>query len=107
MSASDAVTPFTVDIGQDQLDDLAARLAATRWPEAEPVDDWSQGVPLAYAKELAAYWADGYDWPARQDRLNRFDHFTTGIDGLEIHFIHQRSPHADAFPLVITHGWPG
>jgi pimeloyl-ACP methyl ester carboxylesterase len=107
MSAGDAVTPFTIDIGQDQVDDLAARLAATRWPEAETVDDWSQGVPLAYARELAAYWAEGYDWAARQERMNRFDHFTTGIDGLDIHFIHQRSRHDDAFPLIITHGWPG
>ena len=101
------VTPFTVDIDQARLDDLARRLADTRWPEAETVDDWSQGIPLAYVQELAAYWADGYDWPARQARMNRFDHFTTELDGLDIHFIHQRSDRDDAFPLVITHGWPG
>ena len=79
----------------------------TRWPEAECVDDWSQGIPLAYTRELADYWANDYDWRAREAALNRFDQFTTEIDGLDIHFIHQRSPHDDAFPLVITHGWPG
>lgn len=98
---------FTIDISGAQLDDLAARLAATRWPDAETVDDWSQGTPLAYAQELARYWAQDYDWPARQARMNRFDQFVTDLDGLDIHFIYQRSPHADAFPLLITHGWPG
>jgi epoxide hydrolase len=99
--------PFRIDVPTEALDDLRARLARTRWPEAECVDDWSQGIPLAYTQELAAYWADGYDWRSREAALNRFDQFTTEIDGLDIHFIHQRSPHADAFPLVITHGWPG
>ena len=98
---------FRIDVPTEVLDDLHARLAQTRWPEAECVDDWSQGIPLGYTQELAAYWADGYDWRARQAALNRFDQFTTEIDGLDIHFIHQRSPHADALPLVITHGWPG
>jgi pimeloyl-ACP methyl ester carboxylesterase len=101
------VRPFTIDTPAEALDDLAARLAATRWPEAETVDDWSQGTPLAYARELATYWADTYDWPARQARLNRFEQYLTELDGLDIHFIHQRSPHPDAFPLLITHGWPG
>ncbi len=101
------VTPFTVDIDPAAIDDLRRRLADTRWPEAETVDDWSQGVPVAYAREVAAYWADGYDWPARQARMNRFDHVTTELDGLDIHLIHQRSPHPEAMPLVITHGWPG
>jgi epoxide hydrolase len=99
--------PFRIDVPTEVLDDLHARLAHTRWPEAECVDDWSQGIPLAYTRELAAYWADDYDWRSREAALNRFDQFTTEIDGLDIHFIHQRSPHADAFPLVITHGWPG
>jgi pimeloyl-ACP methyl ester carboxylesterase len=99
--------PFRIDVPTDVLDDLQARLAHTRWPEAECVDDWSQGIPLAYTRELAAYWADGYDWRSREAALNRFDQFTTEIDGLDIHFIHQRSPHQDALPLVITHGWPG
>jgi epoxide hydrolase len=98
---------FRIDVPTEVLDDLHARLAQTRWPEAECVDDWSQGIPLGYTRELAAYWADGYDWRSREAALNRFDQFTTEIDGLDIHFIHQRSPHADALPLVITHGWPG
>ena len=98
---------FRIDVPTEVLDDLHARLAQTRWPEAECVDDWSQGIPLGYTRELAAYWADGYDWRSRQAALNRFDQFITAIDGLDIHFIHQRSPHADALPLVITHGWPG
>ncbi|MEL6985558.1 MAG: epoxide hydrolase [Actinomycetota bacterium] len=101
------VTPFTIDVESEVIDDLRQRLSATRWPEAETVDDWSQGVPLGYAKEMAGYWADGYDWSARQARMNRFDHLTTEIDGLSIHAIHQRSAHADAMPLLITHGWPG
>jgi pimeloyl-ACP methyl ester carboxylesterase len=99
--------PFRIDVPSEVLDDLQARLAHTRWPEAECVDDWSQGIPLAYTRELAAYWADGYDWRSREAALNRFDQFTTEIDGLDIHFVHQRSPHEDALPLVITHGWPG
>jgi pimeloyl-ACP methyl ester carboxylesterase len=102
-----AITPFRIAVSDDDLDDLRQRLARTRWPERECVDDWSQGIPLDYARELAAYWADGYDWRAREASLNRFDQFTTEIDGLDIHFIHQRSPHDDAFPLIITHGWPG
>jgi pimeloyl-ACP methyl ester carboxylesterase len=100
-------TPFRITVPDGDLVDLRRRLAYTRWPERECVNDWSQGMPLDYARELAAYWADGYDWRARETALNRFDQFTTEIDGLDIHFIHQRSPHADAFPLLITHGWPG
>jgi epoxide hydrolase len=107
MNGMSELKPFRIDVPTEALDDLQARLARTRWPEAECVDDWSQGIPLAYTRELAAYWADGYDWRAREAALNRFAQFTTEIDGLDIHFIHQRSPHADAFPLVITHGWPG
>jgi pimeloyl-ACP methyl ester carboxylesterase len=99
--------PFRIDVPTEVLDDLQARLANTRWPEEECVDDWSQGMPLAYTRELANYWAEGYDWRSREAALNRFDQFTTEIDGLDIHFIHQRSPHDDALPLVITHGWPG
>jgi pimeloyl-ACP methyl ester carboxylesterase len=101
------VTPFSIAVADDALADLRSRITRTRWPERECVDDWSQGLPLAYARDLAAYWADDYDWRAREAALNRFDQFITEIDGLDIHFIHQRSPHADAFPLVITHGWPG
>ncbi|OHV06819.1 epoxide hydrolase, partial [Mycobacterium talmoniae] len=98
---------FRIDVPDDVLVDLRRRLAATRWPEAECVDDWSQGIPLAYVRDLADYWAAGYDWRAREAALNRFDQFVTEIDGLPIHFVHQRSPHPDAFPLIITHGWPG
>src|ERR1700744_1749987 len=107
MRAMSEIRPYRIDVPAAVLDDLHARLARTRWPEAECVDDWSQGIPLAYTRELAAYWADGYDWRSREAALNRFDHYLTEIDGLDIHFIHQRSPHEAALPLVITHGWPG
>jgi epoxide hydrolase len=101
------ITPFRIAVPDADLDDLRSRLARTRWPEAECVDDWSQGIPLDYTRELADYWVGEYDWRAREAALNRFDQYTTEIDGLDIHFIHQRSPHDDAFPLLITHGWPG
>jgi pimeloyl-ACP methyl ester carboxylesterase len=101
------VHPFRISIPDAVLADLQQRLRNTRWPEPEPVDDWSQGIPLSYTRELAAHWADDYDWRARETALNRFDQFITEIDGLDIHFIHQRSSHSDAFPLIITHGWPG
>ncbi len=101
------IEPFRIAVPDDLLTDLRARLAATRWPERECVDDWSQGVPLDYLRDLADYWAHRYDWRAREAALNRFDQYVTEIDGLPIHFIHQRSPHPDAFPIVITHGWPG
>jgi pimeloyl-ACP methyl ester carboxylesterase len=104
---SEAITPFTVDIPQAQLDDLKTRLANIRWPEKEVVEDWSQGVPLAYARELAAYWREHYDWRRWEARMNGWDQFLTGIDGIDIHFLHIRSPHEDALPLVMTHGWPG
>jgi pimeloyl-ACP methyl ester carboxylesterase len=101
------IRPYRIDVPAAVLDDLQERLARTRWPEPETVDDWSQGIPLAYTRELADYWADGYDWRTREAALNRFDQYVTEIDGLDIHFIHQRSPHDDALPLLITHGWPG
>ena len=101
------VKPFRIAVGDDVLDDLKSRLRRTRWPEAEPVDDWSQGVPLDWLQDICRYWADDYDWRAREALLNRFAQFTTAIDGLDIHFIHVRSPHPEALPLVITHGWPG
>src|SRR6201991_2046554 len=102
-----SINPFRIAVAVTDLNDLKDRLARTRWPEAEWVDDWTQGIPLAYTRELADYWAGEYDWRAREAALNRFDHYTTEIDGLGIHFIHQRSPQDDAFPLLITHGWPG
>jgi epoxide hydrolase len=101
------IEPFTIAATDAQLDDLRARLGNTRWPEAEVVDDWSQGIPLSYVMEICEYWANGYDWRAREALLNRFDHFRTEVDGLGVHFIHQRSPHPEARPLLITHGWPG
>jgi len=102
-----ALVPFTVAIGDADLGDLVDRLRRTRWPEAEPVDDWSQGVPLAYLQSLCAYWADGYDWRAREARINAFAQFKTSIDSLGVHFLHVRSPNEHALPLVLTHGWPG
>jgi pimeloyl-ACP methyl ester carboxylesterase len=102
-----AITPFRIEATDAQLDDLRRRLQATRWAEPETVDDWSQGIPLAYLRDVCAYWAEKYDWRAREARLNAFPQFKTPIDGLGIHFLHVRSPHEDALPLVITHGWPG
>ncbi|MGF1597579.1 MAG: epoxide hydrolase family protein [Acidimicrobiales bacterium] len=104
---SDQILPFRIEVADEVLGDLRRRLGATRWPEAELVDDWSQGIPLAYVQDVCAYWADGYDWRAREAGLNRFDQFTTTVDGLDVHFIHARSPHPDALPLLISHGWPG
>jgi epoxide hydrolase len=104
---SNQITPFKIAATDDQLDELKRRLRATRWPERECVDDWTQGLPLAYAQEVCAYWLDRYDWRKSEVRLNRFPQFKTEIDGLGIHFIHVKSPHANAMPLVITHGWPG
>jgi pimeloyl-ACP methyl ester carboxylesterase len=104
---SDEIRPFTIDVAESVLDDLRTRLHHTRWPDRELVDDWSQGVPLDYVRGVAAYWADHYDWRSRERALNRFDQFVTEIDGLDIHFVHQRSPHPGAIPLLITHGWPG
>ena len=89
------------------LADLRERLTRTRWPERETVEDWSQGVPLAWLQALCRHWREGYDWRRCEARLNALPQFTTEIDGLDVHFVHVRSPHADALPLVLTHGWPG
>jgi hypothetical protein len=104
---ADDIVPFEIAVSDEELADLRDRLAGTRWPDAETVEDWSQGVPLAYVRDLCDYWATKYDWRATEARLNGFGQFRTEIDGLEIHFLHVRSPHPDALPLVITHGWPG
>ena len=104
---STPVRPFRIEIPEADLGDLRERLARTRWPEAETVDDWSQGIPLAYTRELCAYWAESYDWRATEARLNALPQFVTEVDGLDIHFLHVRSPHPGALPLVLTHGWPG
>ncbi len=101
------IAEFRIDIPRAELDDLRRRLANTRWPDAETPDDWSQGLPLAYAKELRDYWLEGYDWRAREAYFNRFPQFKTRIEGLDIHFIHRRAARADAPALLITHGWPG
>jgi pimeloyl-ACP methyl ester carboxylesterase len=104
---TEAIRPFMVEIPQAQLDDLRARILATRWPEDEPVADGSQGVQSATMKALARYWASEYDWRRVETRLNALPQFLTEIDGLDIHFIHVRSKHENALPLIITHGWPG
>ena len=101
------IRPFRIETTDDELHELKSRLRATRWPEAETVEGWSQGVPLAYLRDLCDYWANTYDWRVTQARLNELPHFLTRIDGLDIHFVHVRSRHQEALPLVMTHGWPG
>ncbi|WP_404293130.1 epoxide hydrolase family protein [Microvirga sp. RSM25] len=101
------IRPFRVDIPDEALADLRRRIAATRWPKRETVTDASQGVQFATMQKLARYWATDYDWRKVEARLNALPQFTTNIDGLDIHFIHVRSPHPDALPVIITHGWPG
>jgi len=105
--ATEAIRPFRVEVPQASLTDLRRRIAATRWPDAETVSDGSQGVQLAKFQALVQYWGAGHDWRKAEARLNALPQFLTNIDGLDIHFIHVRSPHADAMPLVMTHGWPG
>lgn len=101
------IKPFILAIPQSQLDDLNQRIDLTRWPEKEAVSDWSQGTPLVALQDLLAYWRSGYDWRRCEARLNALGQFKTEIDGLEVHFLHIRSPHAGAMPLIMTHGWPG
>jgi pimeloyl-ACP methyl ester carboxylesterase len=102
-----SVEPFRLEIPDEQLIDLRDRLERTRWPERETVDDWSQGIPLSYVRDVCRYWAGRYDWRATEGRLNELPQFRTELDGLAIHFIHLRSPESGALPLVMTHGWPG
>ncbi|MFT7132737.1 MAG: hypothetical protein ACI81O_001449, partial [Cyclobacteriaceae bacterium] len=92
------IRPYAIDVSADQIKDLHTRLAMTRWPDKETPSDWTQGVPLAYMKELQDYWLNQYDWPARQALLNQWPGFITDIDDLDIHFLHIRSPHSDASP---------
>lgn len=99
--------PFRFAVPEPDLADLRDRLRRTRWPEAETVGDWSQGMPLSYARELAEYWRDGYDWSATEQRLAALPQFRVEIDGLAIHYAQVRSPHPGALPLLVTHGWPG
>ena len=104
---TDQVRPFHVKVPQDELDDLRRRIAAMRWPEQETVDDESQGVRLETMRQLASQWATDYDWRAVEARLQALPQFTTEIEGVDIHFIHVRSKHDGALPVVVTHGWPG
>ncbi len=105
--ATEQVRPFHISVPQEAIDDLRARLRATRFPNEQPVKDWSQGVPLAQARALVKYWESRYDWRRFETELNSFPNFRTLIDRLGIHFIHARSPHPDALPILLTHGWPG
>src|SRR4051794_4030486 len=104
---SDELTEFHIDLPEAELQDLRDRLRRARWPERETVEDWSQGVPLAYLQDVCGYWADTYDWRSTEARLNALPQFRSEIDGLGIHFVHVTSPHPGALPLVLTHGWPG
>ncbi len=106
-SDKDAIHPFHVNVPEAELTELRRRINATRWPERETVTDASQGVQLATMREVARYWATEYDWRKCEARLNAYPQFVTEIDGLDIHFIHARSHHQDALPLIVTHGWPG
>ena len=101
------VRPFKIAVPDADIEDLRRRLKATRWPEKETVDDWSQGVPLAYVREVCDTWLNDFDWRNWEAKLNGWDQFVTEIDGVDIHFFHVKSPHVNAKPLVITHGWPG
>jgi len=106
-SHKEAIRPFQINIPEEELTDLRRRIKAARWPERETVDDDTQGVQLDTIKKLAEYWAKDYDWGKCEAKLKALPHFVTEIDGLEIHFIHVRSKHEDALPLIVTHGWPG
>ena len=101
------MAPFRVEVPEADLDDLRQRLRRTRWPDAETVNDWSQGVPLEYLQRLCRYWADGYDWRVSEARFNAWPQLMVDLGGLGIHVLHARSPHPGALPLVLTHGWPG
>ena len=107
MPNDNEIRPFRLDTSEDAIADLRRRIAATRWPTRELVTDRSQGVQLATIQELARYWITDYDWRACETTLNSLPQYTTNIDGVEIHFIHVRSQHENALPLIMTHGWPG
>ena len=106
-ASGDAIRPFRIDIPKEALTDLHRRVKATKWPERETVADATQGVQLATIQKLARYWATDYDWRKTEAKLNALPNFMTEIDGLDIHFIHVRSKHEKALPLIVTHGWPG
>jgi Epoxide hydrolase N terminus len=104
---ADAIRPFRIDVPEAKLGDLRRRIAATQWPAKETVEDQSQGMQLATVQNLARYWATDYDWRKVEARLNALPQYITAIDRLDIHFIHVRSKHDNALPLIINHGWPG
>jgi hypothetical protein len=106
-SARSTVTPFNLNVPKSALDDLKRRLEAGRWPHRETVADWSQGVPLARIQALAEYWRTSYDWRRCEAMINRFGQYHAEIDGLGIHFLHVRSKHENALPILLSHGWPG
>jgi len=101
------ISPFKIEVSNEDLEDLKLRLSNTRWPDKETPDDWSQGIPLSYMKEVCMYWLNSYDWRKCETKLNTFSQFKAKFDNLDIHFIHERSKHENAKPLLITHGWPG
>lgn len=107
MPTSELIHPFELSTPQSDLDDLQQRLRQTRWPDKETVADWSQGVPLSTIRELCLYWQTKYDWRRCESLLNSYPQFTTTIDGVEIYFLHIRSKHSNALPMILTHGWPG
>ena len=107
LKSSEVVRPFKIKFEDAELNDLRQRVMATRWPKMETVNDATQGVQLATIQKLAKYWVDGYDWRKVESKLNSYPNFVTNIDGLDIHFIHVKSKHANALPLIVTHGWPG
>jgi hypothetical protein len=107
LSLAGAIESFTLRVEDQVLDRLRQRLDDVRWPDCEPVADWSQGVPLSRMKELVDYWKSGYDWRRCERRLNDLGQSRVRIDGIDIHFLHIRSPHEGAMPLILTHGWPG
>lgn len=101
------IEPFTIRVPDAVLQDLEERLARTRWPDEVPGQGWARGTPVAYLRPLVEYWRNGFDWRVQEKKLNAFQQFTTNIDGVRLHFIHQRSPHPNAVPLLLVHGWPG
>ena len=104
---SEEIRPFKIHVDDSELEDLKRRLRVTRWPDAQTVGDWGQGIPLDYVQKVCDYWAHEYDWRKTEARLNALPQFQTDLDGVSIHFLHIRSRHDDALPLVLTHGWPG
>src|SRR5262245_11465918 len=107
MAEQESIRPFQLDVSDKEVADLRQRITSTRWPTGELVPDRSQGVQIATTRELARYWATEYDFGRLESRLNALPQFVTRIDGVDIHFIHVRSQHEDALPLIMTHGWPG